>query len=210
MKERLHFRVDSEWLCNFIRTRVFYEGFPFEEGIRLLMASFKELTREQALEIFKGKKKVVGENGGVLVDDNKEGEYQKYLEKVGEGQENGVYDFVDGASILLEDIERYVPAKDFSEYGIIDPEGNFYSCGFANHAVASWLICKTKGIQIKEDNFLDELHKYYKAKDLLYNLGYIFVNLCGRELFYSKYLSEDEYTQSQLNTVYDYNFWLKN
>lgn len=210
MKEKLCFKIDSEWLCDFVRARVFYEGVSFNRGKEILMASFRELTEEQAIEILKGKKKVIGENGGVLTDDNKEEEYLKYRDRVRTDPENGVYDFVDGLNILPDEIKRYIPAKNFSEYGIIDPEGNFYSCGFSCHSVAAWLICKTKGIQVKEEkNFFDEVHRYDLAKDLLYDLGYIFVNLCGSEQFYSKYLGEEEYTQSQLNTVYDYNIWLK-
>lgn len=57
MRETITFKVDSEWLCNFVRQRVFYEGVEFARGLELLKASFSGLDDETALAILTGTKR---------------------------------------------------------------------------------------------------------------------------------------------------------
>ena len=78
---QLSFKVDSEWLCNFIRTRVYYEGVPFLEGLKLLKESFKGIEDSDALAILTGTKIIHGINGGELVEDNKLQDYLNYLKR---------------------------------------------------------------------------------------------------------------------------------
>lgn len=78
MEEKIFFKVDCEWLCNFVRQRVFWEGVSFTEGIQLLKESFRT-DDATAIAILTGNKKVVGINGGDLVDDNKQKDYLDYV-----------------------------------------------------------------------------------------------------------------------------------
>lgn len=78
MTKTIGFKVDCEWLCNFVRQRVYYEGLAFTDGLKQIRASFN-CSEEIAFDILTGRKKVVGINEGYLEDDNRYEEYKKYL-----------------------------------------------------------------------------------------------------------------------------------
>ena len=86
-RESIGFRVDCEWVCNFVRQRYWYEGMGYDWAMKTLIASF--CIPENLIPIYKkefhliltGSKKLVGINSGELVDDNKEEEYAKFLER---------------------------------------------------------------------------------------------------------------------------------
>lgn len=82
MKEQLTFKIDCEWLCNFVRQRVYWEGMSFQWGLETLQASFgNAITEEQAFSILTGVKKIVGINGGDFVDDDKLKDYLEYIKR---------------------------------------------------------------------------------------------------------------------------------
>lgn len=358
----LTFQIDCEWLCNFVRQRVYYEGVEYSEGLKILKSSFNDLTSEQCDDILKGKKKIVGINCGILEDDDKFSDYEKYLsryeanrqkielrehmaaypynyidpfatcysiqefERIGNPKtlmaiedyfvkhkdletdrvndlsgtllrggtysisdyyakemvlneddkqnfynhlyqywkkeldenswlygdselneirrrqrnyeaslkkiiddemwesrinaqivldkmkrnkvkEKGYFDYFDSSIIDEEDNLEFRPTRKFSDYGIIDPQGNFFSVGFGNHAMASKKIADQRGIWYSDDK--EDLNSDGLAKDKLFNLGYIFVNLNGSQtLFYGKYVGTGV-PQKQLDTMFDYNEWDK-
>ncbi len=84
MTETLSFKIDCEWLCNFIRQRVYWEGMDFQWGLDTLKASFGSISDEDAFSILTGTKKIVGINGGELVDDNKLQDYLDYVTRAEE------------------------------------------------------------------------------------------------------------------------------
>ncbi|MCM1322984.1 MAG: hypothetical protein NC218_02260 [Acetobacter sp.] len=80
--EELAFKIDCEWLCDFVRQRVYHEGQSFEWGIQTLLASFNgAITEEIAFQILTGVKKVVGVNEGILQDDDKLKDYLDYVKR---------------------------------------------------------------------------------------------------------------------------------
>lgn len=79
MAEQLAFKVDCGWLCDFVRQRVYWEGVPFTEGVKLLTECVSGLDESLAVQILIGQKKIVGINGGEIVDDDKSDEYMKYI-----------------------------------------------------------------------------------------------------------------------------------
>lgn len=78
MQEVLFFKFDCEWLCNFVRQRVYWEGMPFLDGIAVLKDTFG-VDDDVALSILTGTKKIVGINEGELVDDDKHEDYLQYI-----------------------------------------------------------------------------------------------------------------------------------
>lgn len=78
MQEVLFFKFDCEWLCNFVRQRVYWEGMPFSDGIAVLKDTFG-VDDDVALSILTGTKKIVGINEGELVDDDKHEDYLQYV-----------------------------------------------------------------------------------------------------------------------------------
>lgn len=80
MTKTIGFKIDCEWLCNFVRQRVYWEGLPFTDGIEQLRASFG-CSEEIALDILTGRKKVVGINEGYLEDDDRYEDYKAYLKR---------------------------------------------------------------------------------------------------------------------------------
>ena len=79
--ETLSFKVDAEWLCNFVRQRVWYEGLPFTDGVKALVASFSGIDTALATDILIGRKKLVGINCGEVVEDNKVNDYLAYVKR---------------------------------------------------------------------------------------------------------------------------------
>lgn len=80
MTKTVHFGIDCEWLCNFIRDRVYWEGLEYSKGVELLKNSF-DLSDELCDDILRGKKVIRGINEGELVDDDKYSVYQEYLKR---------------------------------------------------------------------------------------------------------------------------------
>lgn len=83
MIEKVGFSIDCEWLCNFIRDKVYYEGSTWSDGIKMLIKSFG-IDSDTADDILRGKKVIRGINSGTLEDDNKYQEYLDYQKKLDE------------------------------------------------------------------------------------------------------------------------------
>lgn len=82
MQEELTFKIDCEWLCNFVRQRVYWEGMDFQWGLDTLKTSFGDvLSEEDCFAILTGTKKIVGINSGELVNDDKLGNYLNYIKR---------------------------------------------------------------------------------------------------------------------------------
>lgn len=80
MTQKVHFGIDCEWLCNFIRDRVYHEGLEYSKGVELLKNSF-ELSQELCDDILRGRKVIKGINEGELVEDDKYPVYLEYIKK---------------------------------------------------------------------------------------------------------------------------------
>lgn len=193
----MKFKVDCEWVCNFIRSRVYYENLPFDEGIKILMDSFNALSEDDAHKILEGEKKIVGTNTGTLVEDNKRELYEKYLSRKNQ-------------QIIiptLPEIEEVQNSKEkvgrFSEYGIISPDGEFYPCKFGGHSDIADMVCEQMGF-ISDDN---SGGSQFDAQDFLFGRGWIFVNKLGASTFFSKWGEIENMPQKAMDTCYDYTLW---
>lgn len=125
-------------------------------------------------------------------------------------QDDGTYNMVNSVEAYYQSHGKLVPCDEgcFASYGIISPEGDFYACGCADHAHAAFVICKQLGYINTEEFFDDD---EYRMKDLLYNLGWCYVNTCGHEWeqFYHKW-DEEEIPQKMLDTMFDWKKWIEN
>lgn len=120
------------------------------------------------------------------------------------------YTFCDGGEFRYQQQGKYVPLKEgvFSTYGLISPEGDFYSCDFASHHIAAFVICQQKGMLSLEDEDGNVFEKLgYRSKDLLYDKGWVFVKTNGADTFYSKWGELENMPQKQMDTAYDYIVW---
>lgn len=76
MKEIVGFKIDGEWLTNFVRTLFWDEDKPYDVCENLLLQSLInpdisiDQTKDIIREIIEGRKKLVGINNFELVDDN--------------------------------------------------------------------------------------------------------------------------------------------
>lgn len=351
-KEKLTFRVDTGWFTDFVRNRVYYEGVPFDEGVKLITSCLSGVSEGLAISVLNGTKRFQGVNTAEVVDDNSTAEYLKYLQwldqisKLNSAEldlstnplkyldpfttvrsiskykekcdskdeapslytmrkwfqefcpndelfEGGLYsvstkfakrpirtekdesDFYedlydywnkklgDGglseedekkiklrqrkyelykekkekgspsteelleelkdkkgnelkpdefyelnsyklSTVYKEDNSKYMPMPEgeFTRYGLISPNGDFYSCDFGSHASAALYLCNQLSL-LKTDD-ID------KAKDELYHRGWVFVYSGGNsyEPFFSKWGSKPEdFPKKQFDTAYGYIIW---
>lgn len=352
MREEVRFHIDCGWVCDFVRQRVYYEGLPYEDGLKLLKEMFS-CTDEIAVQILTGIKRVEGIDQGELVDDNKSAEFSAFLARQRRGSlrkelqidmrgnpwryfdryaanaddvrqfelliargsvvptldeieqffrerfggdpehsflvsglwslhepvgkkpirsdedqdeyyeelykylqsrledikdatvreeiairqknyerrgakysagkgfqipKNGEYDFFDGGEfyVIRETAAKYVPKPEgeFTKWGLISPQGDFYACDFASHAAASATLAIQLGyIKIPENDsrlLYGDLCDDYgpEAKEILYERGWVFVNINGApRTFYSKWGEIEDMPQKQMDTCYDYRIW---
>lgn len=112
------------------------------------------------------------------------------------------------ASIKFEREVCYIPEHDefVSPYGLIDPDGNYYSCGFGGHAAKAYAIIKKYpekfGMDVKAANSLlvtaDE-------SEILYEKGWFIVHnksMMGDPYF--KVNPDVEITDQQIKKAFDY------
>lgn len=376
--EQLQFKIDTEWLCNFVRQRVWYEGLSYTDGLKTLVECLNGLSEEIADDILKGKKKLVGINEGELVDDNKFAEYKRYLERkeksrakkeledhillypfnyidpfatkwsvkefkeryqekgtvptihevrewflqppadidklfegglyplihgfpsfiidsdeareryyedlyqywknqlseneiftpgeitqielrqrtylryknretadqkverllrenqIGEIQKNeelkqafeklpnwvikegNTYNLCEGSEAFYQRKAKFIPLEPgiFHEYGLIAPNGDFYACTFASHRRAAIVLAIQLGyIEKDEDGFIS-MEDEDKAKDLLYERGWVYVNSGGHGIgtFQSKWGNDkiEDFPKRIMDTAYDFIVWERN
>lgn len=361
--ETLTFKIDTGWLTDFIRKRVYYEGVDFSEGVRLITECLPGVDRATAIAVLSGTKRFQGINEAEVVDDNATEEYLKYLGRIEKNSktalaeidicanplkyldpfavvrsiskykeecdrrdepptmysmrkwfqefcpndklfEGGLYsvslafvekpiraeedqeEFYDylygywnrhlegyagelseedrkriqlrqrkyefyrekkekGLPIIEELLANYkkkeepkalsgeefytidvgeiysyeeknptylpMPEGQFTRYGLIAPNGDFYSCEFGAHASASIYLCEQLRLSsetVPEGERL--MFNVDRAKDELYNRGWIFVYSGGhmQEPFFSKYGSQPEdFPKKQFDTAYSYIVW---
>lgn len=86
MKETLTFKIDGEWLTDFVRRRYWYEGLSYQEAFDLCKSILVPYGTEpdEAFTnvingILTGTMKLEGVNSFDVVEDNKFSEYTKYL-----------------------------------------------------------------------------------------------------------------------------------
>lgn len=134
---------------------------------------------------------------------------EPYINKIESEEKSKVQiDFVTGTEWAGE--VYYVPTNKLSEYGIISPEGEFYACDFAAHKSAAYLIAISKKLKgINQDPDFDEfLGGQDDAKDLLFKLGYTFVNTIGRCGLWNKWdMDYEEMPQKAIDTCFDWQLW---
>lgn len=122
--------------------------------------------------------------------------------------ETKTFNLCDGSIIYGKDKYKYVPVDpgNFSTYGLISPTGDFYACTWASHKLAAKILCFQLNYFGPEDSewdfYLDD-----KAKDILYDRGWVFVNTCGAGQFYSKWGELENMPQRQMDTAFDYRYW---
>lgn len=102
----LTFKVDGEWLTNFVRTRFWDEKCGYDNAIKLIQSSLcGGFSEEWCIEILEGRKKLVGINEFDLVDDNKkirpltmylrEQELNNKIDKIQRHIETYPYNYID-------------------------------------------------------------------------------------------------------------------
>lgn len=119
--EEVYFKVQAEFICDFIRQQYWLGNKPYKQAIKSLMDCFNGLTEETAKEILLGKKLLVGlypdEEITLQDDDN----HQEYLN-------NRRY---------IEINERVPEEKNISDYDeflqAFKTEFPSYKCRFENH-----------------------------------------------------------------------------
>ena len=86
MKEALTFKIDGEWLTNFVRTRYWYEGLSYQEAFDLcksILVPYGTEPDEQFTNVINGiltgTMKLEGVNSFDVMEDNKFSEFTKYL-----------------------------------------------------------------------------------------------------------------------------------
>ncbi len=120
------------------------------------------------------------------------------------------YTLCDGGEFYYQRKGEYKPLEKgvFHTYGLISPDGDFYSCDFASHHIAAYAICiKNKWIDGTEEDGDPFEQLGHKAKDLLYDKGWVFVRTNGADMFYSKWDEIENMPQRQMDTAYDYVIW---
>lgn len=177
MAETIQFKIDGEWLTEFVRKRVYQEGLDFNEGIEIFRASFPALSYDIARELLVGTKKLTGVNEFYIESDDRTADYLLYLKK--------------------KEAEEV-----FDVYGIITPTGEFLSCEYGCHSETAYEYCMNEG-WLSE---IETSESYEKAKDMLYKKGFVFVNEVFHK-FYSKYNSIGEMPVEIQNTISKYLLW---
>lgn len=88
MEKSITFKIDGEWLTDFVRKRYWYEGLSYEDSFKLLEACLvppgseaSDFMYEAISGILTGKKKLVGINEVSVEDDDKSKEYFSFLRR---------------------------------------------------------------------------------------------------------------------------------
>lgn len=92
--------------------------------------------------------------------------------------------------------EITTPDQFLSEYGLIDPSGNYYSCYFAGHHIKAYNILKARGVIG---------YNFEKALDKLYSDGWAFIRNpdLGGSVFFD-YRADRRPTKHQIDTAFDH------
>lgn len=169
-KEKVYFKIDGEWITNFIRTLYFRENKPYEECSRNLAKilgiqnSSKDEIESVVQPIIFGDKKLVGINTVEIEDDN----------------DFNVYDYAKfkEPKYSNEDIGKGLR-------GILTREGLFISCGYMEHnytirkigeerakgSIAIWKSSSSNGVSLDKlnDRITPYQEKWYKKNSIYLN-----------------------------------------
>lgn len=99
-------------------------------------------------------------------------------------------------------LKRVSPDHFLSELGLIDLEGNWYSCTFAGHNTKAFYLIHSD--PEKYCGHQEDLPNRYMALDTLYNMGWIVLRSPVFGIPYIDYKSDRRTTRAQVNTVFDY------
>lgn len=157
-----------------------------DEAYQKAMKEVEEIRKENARKVY---------NEDKDTNDMTEDEYADYLlYNYGEGSRDQI-DY----SVRPDDIERFE--------GLIDPQGNFYSCTFGGHNIKAYHIMKTyyKRFGFKKRSDVSRKYSNYMALDpLVQDFGWIAVrdHSIGGGIFLTV-SSVKRPTKTQINRIYD-------
>lgn len=114
----------------------------------------------------------------------------------------------DRKELTVDELKKNVEPDDFlSEYGLIDKNGNYYSCGFAGHHIKAYYLIQKKltYYQEKYPDYKEEMYDFDKALDILYEEGWVIIRnpLAGGQVFFD-YRGDRRPTKHQIDTAFDH------
>lgn len=114
-REQLTFRIDTSWLTDFIRKRVYYEGVDFSEGVNLIMECLPGVDKATAIAVLSGTKRFQGINEAEVVDDDATDEYLKYLGRIEKNSKTALAE-IDICANPLKYLDPFATVRSISKY----------------------------------------------------------------------------------------------